>query len=96
MRVLLPLLIGLTACGVRGEATLSDWDCVDGDCPTCSDDADCVVSHNPCQANAICAHVDANVAVTLEGCSQALEYGTPPDSDCLCDATSSCTPTGAQ
>lgn len=73
----------LAACG--REATLVTATCGDEPCPSCATDAACIVLHNPCQEVAACGHVDAPIAVTMEGCDPFLEYATPPDERCVCE-----------
>lgn len=74
------------AVGCRGEVELVSSDCGGEACPVCEADADCVIAHNPCQPTATCGHVDEGITVTLEACSAALQYVTPPASACTCAA----------
>jgi hypothetical protein len=91
----LALFTVLVLVGCGREASLQEWDCPNGACNACVDDSECRITHNPCQPTAYCGNVDDNVAVTLEGCSAALEYETPPADECICDA-STCTAMGIQ
>lgn len=70
--------------GCQPEAELVDADCAGIECNPCGSSDQCVVLHNPCHEVATCANRDDPFAVTQEGCSKALEYGTPPDSACEC------------
>jgi hypothetical protein len=71
----------LAACGPGSQELVSG--CLNDPmlCPACGSDADCVIVSNACHETASCAHREANVAVTQEGCSQEHD---PPDDRCAC------------
>lgn len=79
------LLIALLSCRL---ATVSE-PCVDDPqlCPACESDNDCAFMGNSCYETVDCAHVDAGLAYPELGCSQALEYSWPDDSECVCRAS---------
>ena len=88
MRHTVLFLFLLIAC--KGEAEL-DVSCGAEGCLTCEVDADCIVAHNPCHELAWCIHADDETfALASDGCSPQLEYGTPPDSECVCSTQALC------
>jgi len=82
---LLVLVFGTVLLGCRAEVI--DW-CVDnpGECPDCTIDDECVFGGNSCQEVVYCGHVDAEISVSMEGCSSELAYSWPDDDQCRCNA----------
>ena len=79
------LVVGPLSCKRAAivDACLEDPDL----CPACASDDDCAFGGNACTETVYCAHVDAEIAVVMIGCSPAMEYAWPSDEDCVCSAS---------
>ena len=83
-RIGLSLALLLLAAGCRVAEPVDVCVNEPGRCPDCADSSECVFAGNSCQKHVYCIHRDTEFAVTDEGCSQAVQYEWPSDSDCAC------------
>ena len=79
------MLLGCAAAELLPEATLQTTSAA----TACSDDSDCVITHNPCDSPAFCTHDDDRPATNDVVCDPA-RFLTPERERCVCGADSSC------
>lgn len=83
----------LSACVFLAAACGRDQEIIDpcledpGLCSPCNADAQCVIVSNSCHEYGSCVPADDDFAVAQDGCSAALEYDVPADSECVCEDT---------
>jgi hypothetical protein len=84
--VITVVLLGIAsppAC--KGEQVLKD-DCPESGkaCPSCANDADCVIVSNACSELAYCTHREREPPLAADGATCSSEYDRPPRERCAC------------
>lgn len=88
LRLALLSMLALLAVACGREQKISN-PCLEepGLCDPCHADSECVILSNSCHEYASCVPAGSDFAVNEIGCSSALEYDVPADSECVCEAT---------